>query len=500
MTASPALESRILSALADPQAEVVCVGPRARWARPMLQTIWNLAVYGTLGAGVFTAGMSLAEVSGVGPEIAARANPMEVLAQHPQRVQWLQMPTTPFLEVARTDEGGYSINRLIGAYKAAGMNQAQAQQVALRLRDFSPVLMGARDDELARQLQHQALATAARLQRDYPVFHRRLSLMVENNEVHISYRHARWDHVDNWPQVRSQTWAAEGVMNTGTLEKDELVGVDFAHAKEMAELAVEETGVRALRVHPANWSAEGLFELSRGLLDAEVDLKEATGLEGQVLGLGGRVVLMMGSPPVREQAAGITKVAQSGAVFVNAEWSNLSHEWFHALDFVAAQNVLSAPAVNSLSEQTHPLRLTENRTVFHAWRQAIENIKITSPRWQQARENRVHEEAQAREALAENKTVQRGAITSPDYDQAYWVSPTEGLAYAFQAFVSDADPLVLKGRTNVQEDFRMPSPDEVEQQSHVWKALFAHVKSLGLTVPMPKPLPVAAMSRAPGVG
>ena len=80
--------------------------------------------------------------------------------------------------------------------------------------------------------------------------------------------------------------------------------------------------------------------------------------------------------------------------------------------------------------------------------------------------------------------MQPGAITSPDYNTRYWVSPEEVMAYAFQAFVSDGKPLVLQGRIAGVETFRMPSPDEVKRQAAVWKDLFVAVEPLGLTNPM----------------
>src|SRR5690606_13628264 len=133
---------QLQQALLDPQATIVTFGPRSSLARQLVRLISSAALYSSIGAGVFLGGTHMAEISGLAGEIQARRNSMQVLGQSRQGVSWVSMPTSPFLQVGFDQDGNFSADRLVNAYRAAGLSASQALDVSNRLSALYPVLMG----------------------------------------------------------------------------------------------------------------------------------------------------------------------------------------------------------------------------------------------------------------------------------------------------------------------------------------------------------------------
>ena len=439
-----------------------------------------MAVLGSVGAGVVLP--YVANHTGLADEYEGRAYPVDPLEQQAQWVHWVDMPASPFLEVAHRPNGTYSLDHLIGAYKAAGLSAEQAKDVAHQLPSLSPVLMGANDPVLVAQLQSEARATARSLATHYPQAQARLEDMIARKAVPSSKRERRWEAPGNWSAVRVE-WVNPSPLPTDTLDMEPLALMEMPEATQTLEIVMKATGLRALRITPGTWDKpQSIYDLAMGLNQANEDLIDATGWKDQVLGLGGRVVLTMGSPPLETRAAGLTQASSNGRLEIIAEWSNLSHEWIHAVDYVAATKALEASPLRTLSEQLRPIRFTADAGVFDAWKQASQGLADASPDWQRARAAR----SQEMEGQLHAGSTRADTLTSNVFDEAsYWRANSEKFAYAFQAFVASGRPLVLRASHEDIPAYRQPSGREVAAQATVWPRLFAAMDHLQLSKPMP---------------
>lgn len=79
---------------------------------------------------------------------------------------------------------------------------------------------------------------------------------------------------------------------------------------------------------------EGLWRVASFIRQANVDLQQVTGWSGPVLGLNGRIVLVLAAPGLDGQTLFIGQDGDGdGLLRVRADVSGLAHEWFHAVLF-----------------------------------------------------------------------------------------------------------------------------------------------------------------------
>lgn len=131
--------------------------------------------------------------------------------------------------------------------------------------------------------------------------------------------------------------ARQGALKA-SLEKDQLDGFEASastleQAKKSIELAAQEAGLAGLRLPWGTWqSPSDLSKIAQGIRQANQELSMSTGWKGQVLGLHGRVILEIGSNATQGSAS--TFQDENGYIHIQSDFTSLSHEWFHALDYV----------------------------------------------------------------------------------------------------------------------------------------------------------------------
>jgi hypothetical protein len=476
--------------IADPGRKVACMGSRPAAHRPLFGFAARVFLLGSfmavMGVGMRTA----AEQSGMFDEAAARTHPSAITMPKPQQASWLEMPASPFLDVAKRADGTYSLDRLIGAYQKAGLNAQQAQAIVHILPELSPVLMGTDDPALGERLKASAKKTADQLAAAYPRAEKSLSSMIKSGHVPESHR-VFPENASNWIPVRAE-YLVPGA-GPADLHAFDSATRSVTEARHNLELAVLTTGLRALRVNPTNLSnSASINDLSKGLLLANQDLAKATGWHGQVLGLGGRVILTSGSPPPETDAAAFATTDLTGDVNIVSDWESLGHEWLHALDYVAAQHTLTVSMAAPLTRQLQILRMTQDKSVFSAWKKADHELIESTPKWQSARQAIVVE----LNGQTKKEAVRSASSLTLD-EAAYWVSSTEGMAFAFEAFIGHSKPAVLSIEYAGREPYRMPGEQEAMAQKNMWHSLFASMDHLKLTQP-PGPGPaLSATNKAP---
>lgn len=470
-TVDPKIQARIKSILSEPGAEVALVGKRSAWQR-----------YGSKLVAAAAVGVALHMGSSV-IDRAINGEPMQMLEQKPQRVHWLEMPSSPFLEAARSEDGAYSMERALAAYSAAGLTPEQAVAVVHRLEALSPVVMGVEDKALEKRFIEEARHAASALSEEFPAQEKFLVNMLASGK---GLKSAHFNYLENldWVPVVS-AWSDLGATETNLLsEASEVEGITMEGAKEALEDAVKITGLRALRAVPEQLASPASIQrLAVSLEEANHDLMDATGLEGQVLGLGGRLMLKMGRPPGQTSAAGMAYATNQGDITLHAEWNNLAHEWLHGLEYLAVQRAYKHPRMQGFEGQSSSGIV--DKKVVDAFTGTYQRLVDLSPSWQAARSAHVGflKESGGAHAHAELPSGKRVQID----ETGYWSSSVEGLAFAFQAHVGNNDPVVLGIRHAGRETYRMPGADEVEAHSKVWPEFFAKIAHLRLTEPYRAP-------------
>lgn len=94
-------------------------------------------------------------------ELAGAVAPAAEVKSAPEQLKWVSLPSSPFLEVGRGDDGTFSIPNMVGAWERAGLPEDAAVPVAQKINLMRPVLLGRVDPKLEGQL----IAQAARLPR-----------------------------------------------------------------------------------------------------------------------------------------------------------------------------------------------------------------------------------------------------------------------------------------------------------------------------------------------
>lgn len=459
--------------------EVAAVGPRASIERALIKTVrllFRAAYKATLLSGLGLVGLYALTPTGLPQEGAARIEQASSIQSAPVHNHWIQLGSSPFLEAGRRQDGSVSVDNMLKAWQKAGLPPWEVSSVWGHLEAMSPVVMGRVDPQLEGDLMADAANAARALQDKYPQVLARLQSgedapAIEDATVRKEWN-SLWEHLlDTGPEA---AFYMGGDLPAGWNEMPDAPSrLDMAGARAELEKTVQVTGVRSLRLPVAYWERpQTLYRAAMALQSANAELETITGWKGQVLGLNGRMELAIGEPAEDRRADGVTMGDNSGRLQVTTEWLPLAHEWFHAFDRTLGRDVLKASTGANLSESTQPLRVVADgqKPVFDAMRSARVQMFEVAPEWQLDREQ-----------MAE-KT-----------ESLYWKEVSEGLAFAFGAYVQRQGGKILVDTperfeaTRILEPARIPTEEETKAQAPFFKALFAASAPMGLSDPAKAP-------------
>lgn len=157
--AEAALSSAIITRISGPRP--------VRDRRWFGKTLFYTATLAT-GALVSMAGNAMLEKSGLKDELHAYRNPVAAVESAPQLIQWVQLPSSPFLEAGRQPDGTISIHHMLHAWNDAGLSHALVPSVIQRVNLLRPTLLGRADPVLELQLQTEAAKAARELADRHP--------------------------------------------------------------------------------------------------------------------------------------------------------------------------------------------------------------------------------------------------------------------------------------------------------------------------------------------
>lgn len=446
------------SILTQPQATIAVIGPRKN--RRTLKTLSKMG--GALMVGVVLGqGVAYVGNKGIFDEIHAVQNSVGVHQPVATEVQWLDLPTTAFFEVAKEQGGSYSFVRLMAAFDQADVSAHDAKIIAEQFRHLTPVMLKGDDPILAAMYQKEASDAIRFLSTTMKQYEQPLQAMVgQRIELKHDINVVRERYMD---VIR--LWYTDQFYP----EQDNRISWDEVH--DHFKKAVDETGLRAVRLNTESLRKDRLLELSSSLIASNQELQHITGWDQQVLGLGGRVVLNLFNPLDKYQAHATARMYENGVLEIHTKPDNMAHEWFHGLDYVLAPYTLQRSYNGTLTQQMQPLRLVVNAHIWNNVLDLRDAITTNTPNWQQHIHHHIENEA----------GIQRGKDSVARNAERYWTSSTEQLAYAFQSYVNQHPNIeVLRNHKEQQAPHLGPSDAEIKATRHQWVAFFDNLSPLKL--------------------
>lgn len=349
-----------------------------------------------------------------------------------QKTQEAQFVDTAFTQKASSQQlpwadvnGKINIDNLINHWQSARVRPEQGMKLLhLMLFTQSPALY--RNDFVKNQIQQSSLQT----QLLFDIQNRRnadffLSRKDANEIAEIIDLPAM---LDTLPEVNQQTswhdvkvyW--EKISASTAIHNEVQFNGDYESAMKELQKEVNNAGLSGLIIPiTITGDANKIYTLSQNIKEANNTLRNITGIEGQTLGLNGRVLLN----PIINNNIALTQLvlpkdinSTNRVIRIDSNWQNLPHEWIHALDF----SLRSTPIANefggvSLSHQVSNLNAHySNNSIEGKWQnlyQKVIEIK-NSTEWN----NKIEE-----------FTHQNNALKN------YITSPSESIGYAFGAYV-----------------------------------------------------------------
>ena len=401
---------------------------------------------------------------GAADEFAATLSPAVPVSPSTVALQWVEV-TNPLVDVGRRADGSLDEDKMFQAWKAAGLSLEDSMLLIAALQDAPPVLMGRADPVFEQQMRDKQNQLVNAAKASFPKAFDRLEKQA--GRPFASRRTAPWKK-EEWLAIK-EAWNAYRT-EAAVVKIPTLASVE--KARSMLEEAVTETGLRALKVSWSDWTTPSrLVWLSENLRQANQDLETVTGWNGPVLGLNGAVVVHMNRPAPQYSANGLSETDDRGVITLTSEWRALGHEWLHAVDYYSGQVLPRSSLGTLLTEQVQkPLRLYHDFSQARSWSRLMGALEKSSPDWF-AHKEQANAFMPATTSSDSSSTVRAGG---------YWMRPTETLAFAFQAQLSQNPDIKVIG-TEVSrltfdrqnQPYRYPSDEEIQRQKPHWEAFFA---------------------------
>lgn len=436
-------------------------------------SVGRLAVAGAIGVGLSNIPIIKEPAVALGKNAAEVAVMMSTnISATVEDIYWVDLPQSPIFEAGYHEDGSFDPEMLFERWYSAGIDLEDFELFVELGKISAPTIMGTKDPKMVQGMVEDAQKVNAFIEERYP---RAVALLSDPDWIE------QHQHVDLVEPVRN--YLDNLVMTLyQDMEMDEVSGpgkyVDIqgeAHARELAQEAMRETGLRSLRfsslVARDPWymgnAAEKLIELNE-------KLRRKTGWEGAVLGLGGRVDWSLSRPS--EMVNGTTKYLLKkepghSQLLISSGFGAAPHEFWHALEVVAGRKSLVSHTGRTILSQFDDIRIQvwdENGSheIDKEERQMLvknhhdtvlsiidgyQEIVSSTPEWMELRE------------LAE---------TDPDIGgTGYFLRAEEVMASAFTSQIYKWD-ISSPGE---------PSMYEAEEHEEVFEAVFRAADSMELT-------------------
>lgn len=385
----------------------------------------------------------------------------ERLPATPEMVHEVVLPTSPFIEASRWEDGNVDLRRMVNLWSLSGLSMDQMLDVAKIHDALGPAWLGTHDPIEEMKFEFRAHKALTELQAGYP---------------------------KSWNKLSNPRWVAENATRPTTDDAAQVINIlvnevqfpwgvenrhraptdydDTVQARARVAQAMKDSGLRSLQLSfIAGHTAARMMDTAVFLEQTNTQLQLFTGWTGPVMGLGGRIdVIIDRGEPSSHLASTFTHLAmdrkaiQRPNVTIQGQPPSYFHELGHALDFVLAREAywlninahsLSKAVVTLNEGMWASVKLRRNSQVEQAMIQLLEGLPQQAPVWQSAREEIAHRTG-----------------------RPYWLDPTEGFGFALAAQFIPYDS---------EEPWRTPNPTEVARQRPLLVQFFKAIEPLDLT-------------------
>ena len=456
------------SSLQQTEIRVIPVGPRPLDQRPLkraltLGRLVRAVSRGSAAALVFfglATGPFASDTIGLIKSYQTQGASSQQLPATAELVYEVALPRSPFVEAARWEDGSVDLREIVNLWSRAGLSTTQIYDVAKLHAALGPTWMGTQDLDQEAKFKRRAKDALATLRTNYPVAWQRLSDRdwVAKN----AHRKTTPDNANLLRQLANEVQFPDFVEER-TRTADDYDDATKARARIMQGMKV--AGLRSLQLsYMAGHTAKGMMDTAIFLEQTNQRLVEFTGWKGPVMGLGGRIDVVIDGGGADHLAITTTAllldrdIAQRPNVTIAGQPSSYFHEMGHALDFILAReayrfndkaNSLSEAIVNLNESLWSGMKLRRNGDVEKVMQKVLDGLPQNAPSWQLAREEFAHRTG-----------------------HSYWTNPTEGFGFALagQFIAFDED-----------EPWRTPSPEETAKQKPLLVQFFKDLAPLNLT-------------------
>lgn len=438
---------------------VEAVGPRP-WAKRALAKVYNgfvtLSACAVVGL-VALSGPVAHDAAGMIRNHVTDGGSTAKIEATMENIHWLSLPKSPLIEAGWTEHGEFSNAFLMERWWAAGIPTKDFDELFRFGRATAPVIMGTADPAMEQEFIAKATQAVKEMAKRWPDATRLLSdpqWLAEHTYIEPDEHTTRI--IEEFEAAIIQEVAIDAVNGN-----DDYVDVEsHAQANRLMERAMQETGLRSFRMS-SPWARDPyvMANVAYKLIQANEQLQARTGWAGGVLGLGGRVDLVLATGGQDYYGATSTPGKRQEGVsnlLMIANFETLPHEWFHALDFVIGREVLmwshGVPLNDSLQftdQKWGSYVLHRHGALLEAVNHARKELPKVAPDWAQAR-------------------LTKFQSSGDDY----WNDDAEMMAFAFTG-------QIYKWETTSS---REPSMHEADLQSPMFDAIFEEAGKLNLTM------------------
>lgn len=313
------------------------------------------------------------------------------------------------------DRKGWSVMRMLLAWRQAGLTVEEARALSISVHEFAlPTVMGRASESLeaAHQARLKAVEQVVAITR--PDAWQALGRITPDTPLGLPDDIA--SVVSNPDGQELLAWVALfgeiDLMSSRSTGLEDPQDLSWEEAKDSLAQATHDVGLKHVRVPLALWGcAPCLSDMALGLRQANADLSAIAGWSGPVLGLDGRVGLTLG---VLESAHADGHERSGESLEVRSDWQDLAHEWFHALDLVVGRQTQPFPRPEPLS--AYPpgsWRWVASSSAARHWWRAQNRLFAAGAPW----------------------IERRRVFGEQTLDPNYWTAPAELLAFGFEHHV-----------------------------------------------------------------
>lgn len=396
----------------------------------------------------------------------------QVSSQTIEEYTWIE-PQSILIKAGYQDNKNWSTLRMLLAWKKAGFTPDDSYKILKGINQFAlPTLVAGNDPKVLLRYRNRVIAFDSMVKLEYPTQFLNLQKISSSEDIGASSVALLLEKDDGfypWLEVLQFL----DMISPPPTDLANPLPRRLQHNWQAAQLelkkAVLETGLKDVQIPLSVWGdSYRLVNIAESLKQANLDLGLATGWNGKVLGLNGRVSLNL-SNYGDAYTSGYALNGQS--LLIQASWPELSHEWFHALDLTLSRLMLSYSWNESLTGN--------QKSLFHKWKAS----PLVNQWWENEKEiNLIGATWINRRKNALDKNSQESILSS--HNPRYWLNKSEIIAYAWEGYLSSNKQFKFLS-SDVAQDLEFdennlirPSPEEQERINKIWKIMLSPYASL----------------------